>query len=76
LLVVRPLAGLLGLARGRTGRRERGVISFFGVRGVGSLFYVAYALEHGDFADGERLWAVVGLVVVGSIVLHGVAATP
>lgn len=76
LLVVRPLAGLVGLARGRTGLRERGVIAFFGVRGVGSLFYVAYALEHGEFADGERLWAVVGLVVVGSIVLHGVAASP
>ncbi|WP_199423090.1 cation:proton antiporter [Actinotalea solisilvae] len=76
LLVVRPLTGLVGLARGRTGRRERGVIAFFGVRGVGSLFYVAYALEHGDFPDAERLWAVVGLVVLGSIVVHGVAATP
>lgn len=76
LLVIRPLTGLVALAGGRTGRRERGVIAFFGVRGVGSLFYVAYALEHGDFAEAERLWAIAGLVVVGSIVLHGVAATP
>lgn len=76
LLVVRPLTGLVGLARGRTGPRERGVIAFFGVRGVGSLFYVAYALQEGDFVEGERLWAVVTLVVAGSVLLHGVTATP
>jgi len=76
LLVVRPLTGWIGLARGRTGPHERGVIAFFGVRGVGSLFYVAYALEHGDFPEAERLWAVVALVVVGSIVVHGITATP
>jgi NhaP-type Na+/H+ or K+/H+ antiporter len=76
LLVVRPLTGWIGLTPGRTGPRERAVIAFFGVRGVGSLFYVAYALEHGDFPGGERLWAVVCLVVVGSILIHGIAATP
>lgn len=76
LLIIRPLAGLIGLSPGKTGLRERAVISFFGVRGVGSLFYIAYALQHGDFPDGERLWAIVGLVVVASIIIHGIAATP
>lgn len=76
LLVVRPLAGWFGLTPGRTGPRERAVIAFFGVRGVGSLFYVAFAMENGEFPDGERLWSVLGLVVVGSILLHGAAATP
>ena len=76
LLLVRPLAGWVGLTPGKTGPRERAVVAFFGVRGVGSLFYVAYALEHGDFPAEERMWGVVCLVVVGSIVLHGVAATP
>ena len=76
LLVIRPVAGWIGLTPGKTGPRERAVISFFGVRGVGSVFYVAYALREGDFPGGERLWAVVSLVVVGSILLHGVAATP
>ncbi len=76
LLVVRPLAGWIGLIKGRTGLQERAVISFFGVRGIGSLFYIAYALEKGDFADGTYLWAVVGLTVVGSIVIHGAAASP
>jgi sodium/hydrogen antiporter len=76
LLVVRPLAGWIALSGGRTGPRERAVISFFGVRGVGSLFYIAYAVQEGDFADAERLWAIVGLTVVGSVLIHGVAATP
>ncbi|MBT2483883.1 MULTISPECIES: sodium:proton antiporter [unclassified Microbacterium] len=76
LLVIRPLAGWIGLTPGKTGPRERAVISFFGVRGVGSLFYIAYALQNGDFAGGDRLWAVVSLVILGSVLIHGVAATP
>ena len=76
LLIIRPLAGWIGLTPGKTGPRERAVIAFFGVRGVGSLFYIAYALQEGDFPGGDRLWAIVSLVVVGSILIHGIAATP
>jgi NhaP-type Na+/H+ or K+/H+ antiporter len=76
LLLVRPLAGWIGLIGGRTGPRERAVIAFFGVRGIGSLFYVAYALGHGSFAHADRLWAVAGLTVAGSVLLHGITATP
>ena len=74
--MIRPLSGWIALSPGKTGPGERAVIAFFGVRGVGSLFYIAYALEHGDFPGGERLWAIVALVVIGSIVIHGMAATP
>jgi sodium/hydrogen antiporter len=73
---VRPVAGWIGLARGRTGPTERGVIAFFGVRGIGSLFYLAFALSEGEFADPEGLWGTVALVVIGSVVLHGVVSTP
>lgn len=76
ILIIRPLLGWLGMTPGKTGPRERGAIAFFGVRGVGSLFYIAYALEHGDFPGAERLWAVASLVVLGSVLVHGVAATP
>lgn len=76
LLVIRPVAGWLALTPGKTGPRERGVIAFFGVRGVGSLFYIAYALENGEFPGGDRLWAIVSVVILGSILIHGVAATP
>ena len=76
LMVIRPLSGWVALTPGKTGPAERAVIAFFGVRGVGSLFYVAYALEHGDFPNGQYLWAIVALVVIGSIVIHGIAAAP
>ncbi|WP_346958507.1 cation:proton antiporter [uncultured Arthrobacter sp.] len=77
LLLVRPLAGWLGLARGKTGPRERIAISFFGIRGIGSLYYLAYALGHGNFgAQAQELWAFVGLVVAMSIVLHGATTAP
>ena len=76
LLVIRPLAGWLALSPGKTGPRERAVIAFFGIRGVGSLFYIAYGLQNGAFPGGERLWAIVGVVIIGSVLVHGVAATP
>lgn len=76
LLIIRPLTGWIGLAGGKTGPQERATISFFGVRGIGSLFYIAYALGKGNFGDGTDLWAVVGLTVTGSILLHGAAASP
>jgi NhaP-type Na+/H+ or K+/H+ antiporter len=74
LVAVRPVTALAGLVGGRTGPRERTAIAWFGVRGVGSLFYVAYAFQTGQFP--ESVWRVVALVVIGSIVLHGVTASP
>jgi NhaP-type Na+/H+ or K+/H+ antiporter len=77
LLLVRPLTGWLGLMRGKTGPRERLAIAYFGIRGIGSLFYLGYALSHGAFdAEARELWAVVGLVVAMSIVLHGATTAP
>lgn len=76
LLVVRPLAGMIGLAGFDASTTERMTVSFFGIRGVGSFYYLAYALNHADFVSGERLWAIVSLVVVLSIVMHGLTVTP
>lgn len=74
--VVRPLAGIAGLAGSRVSWRDRWAIAAFGIRGIGSFYYLAYALNQGTFADAERLWALCGFVVVLSIVVHGVAAGP
>ncbi len=49
--------------RGPGGPRERAVIAFFGVRGIGTLFYIAYALGHGTFDHPGRLWGIAGLTV-------------
>jgi NhaP-type Na+/H+ or K+/H+ antiporter len=77
LLVVRPVAGWLSLLGSRVGPRDRWVIAFFGVRGIGSVYYLAYALNSAPFDDdGQRLWAVTGLVILASVFLHGATATP
>jgi sodium/hydrogen antiporter len=76
VLIVRPLAGLVGLARLPMPDRERAAIAFFGIRGVGSFYYLAYASNQVEFIQIEQLWAVTALVVVISVVVHGVTATP
>ena len=76
LLVVRPLAGLAGLMGLKAERHEKLTLAFFGIRGVGSIYYVAYALNHAAFPQSDRLWAIVGLVILLSILLHGLTVTP
>lgn len=74
---VRPLAGLLGFVghRGVDGF-ERATIAFFGIRGIGSLYYLAHGLEAADFPREAEVWALVGFVVVLSVVVHGLTAKP
>ncbi|WP_051852302.1 cation:proton antiporter [Streptomyces aureocirculatus] len=77
LLVVRPLAGWAGLLGGSLRGQERWVVASYGIRGIGSLYYLAYALGQQDFLVPEReLWAVVTFTVLVSVVLHGVTAGP
>ena len=51
-------------------------LAFFGIRGVGSFYYLAYALNAAPFDQAERLWAIVGLIVLMSVLLHGLTVTP
>jgi NhaP-type Na+/H+ or K+/H+ antiporter len=76
LLVARPLAGMISLWGSNLPWREQMVISFFGIRGIGSIYYLAFALNHASFADGRGLWAAVGAIVLASILLHGATVTP
>lgn len=76
LVVVRPLAGLIGLIGHKADWRERLTLAFFGIRGVGSIYYIAYGLNHMPAQEGERLWAIVGLVILLSILMHGLTVTP
>jgi NhaP-type Na+/H+ or K+/H+ antiporter len=75
VLVVRPLAGGLGLIGAPLSTRDRWAIAVFGVRGIGSLYYLAFAVNHAEFRDAGELWAVVCLVVVLSILVHGLTAS-
>jgi len=76
VLVVRPLAGAAALAGSeRLQGRDRSIVSFYGVRGIGSLYYMAYALENGSFGEhDELLWALTVAVIIFSIIIHGATA--
>jgi len=77
LLVIRPISVLVGLARSKTSPSQRGLIGWFGIRGIGSLFYLAYAMNHGLAPDmAATMVALVLSVVVVSIVVHGISVTP
>lgn len=83
---IRPLAGWTALAIGRwrvveeahrpLERRERAITSFFGIRGVGTLYYLSYALSQTTFAGERWLWATAIFTIMLSVVVHGVLATP
>ncbi len=85
LFVIRPLSGLVAMGfRSSTCRigdhvltkGERLAISFFGVRGVGSLYYLAYATGEADFDETQLLWSTVAFTIGLSVLVHGITATP
>lgn len=76
IFVVRPVAGMIGLmGEQRLSPLDRVVASFFGIRGIGCLYYLAYGLDEGDFLQGELLWATCAFTVVLSIIVHGLSGT-
>ncbi|MCO5730173.1 sodium:proton antiporter [Rhizobium sp. SSA_523] len=76
ILVIRPIAGAVGLIGFKAEWREKLTLAFFGIRGVGSFYYLAYGLNHMPAEGGDRLWAILGLVVLFSVLLHGLTVTP
>jgi sodium/hydrogen antiporter len=79
IVAVRPVACLVALAGSQLERpSEKTFVAWFGVRGVGSLFYVATAVNTGVLAADERdllVWTVIACVLL-SIVVHGITAGP
>ncbi|MEV5602527.1 cation:proton antiporter [Streptomyces sp. NPDC052299] len=77
ILVIRPATGAAAQLGFPAGPRERVVTALFGIRGIGSLFYLAYALGEGPFTRyADELWAVTAFTVMVSVLLHGATATP
>ena len=78
LVVFRPLATALAFVGSSTAAGQRAFIAWFGVRGIGSLYYVAVALGLGILSADESqtlFWTVAACIVV-SIIVHGVTAAP
>jgi NhaP-type Na+/H+ or K+/H+ antiporter len=76
-LVIRPVSVRIGLAASSAEPIQRRLIAWFGVRGIGSLYYLAYSINHGlDPALAPTLVALTFSSVVASIVAHGISVTP
>lgn len=76
-LVIRPVSVFVGLFGSPVTRRQRNLIGWFGIRGVGSVYYLTFAMQHGLPEEVSRLIAAIVLATVAvSIVVHGMTVTP
>jgi NhaP-type Na+/H+ or K+/H+ antiporter len=76
-VVARPVSVFVGLFVTNSTWRIRGLTSWFGVRGIGSLYYLMYAIQHGlPDALSLQLIQMTLIVVTLSILLHGTSVKP
>ncbi len=76
-LVIRPLAVALGTLGTDAKPTQRRLLAWFGIRGIGSLYYLLYAIRHGIEADlARQLLSLTLVVIVASVIAHGVSVTP
>jgi NhaP-type Na+/H+ or K+/H+ antiporter len=77
LLIIRPLSVLVALAGTRTPSVQKSLVAWFGIRGIGSIYYLAYAIQHGLPEDlAQDLVGITLATVTVSILVHGISVTP
>ena len=74
IFLVRPISGLIAFTGSDLPKHKKWVISFFGIRGIGSLYYLAYGIYMADFPQSDELWAITIFIVALSVLVHGVSA--
>ena len=75
-VVIRPAAALACLAASPTSRLQRALMGWFGIRGIGSIYYLTYALNHGAHDEAGVLVPVTMTAVAVSVLLHGISSQP
>ncbi|HSU59929.1 MAG TPA: cation:proton antiporter [Bryobacteraceae bacterium] len=76
-LVIRPISVEIGLLGTQVRGLERRLMSWFGVRGIGSVFYLSFAIAHGLPRDiAARNAQLTFTVIVASVLAHGISVTP
>ena len=76
-LVIRPLSVGAALLGTQVTGAQRWLMGWFGIRGIGSLYYLLYAISHGiKPALAQELLSITLAVVVASVIAHGVSVTP
>lgn len=74
VFLIRPASGMLALVGTQLSLKQRGVVAFYGVRGIGSVYYLAYAGGQLDLVNEGELWATVLFTIVLSTLVHGFTA--
>lgn len=75
VLVLRPALGSLSLWGTGLHWKEKLAIGFFGIKGIGSFYYLSFALSKAYFKDDDILWTLTGFTVLLSVIIHGLTAT-
>jgi len=75
IVLIRPATAWVGMVKTKLKPKEKFVISFFGIRGIGSFFYLAFAMYEADFGAEKELWAIASFIVLLSLLIHGLTAT-
>lgn len=76
VLVIRPICGWIGMLGSSHSPAVRAAIAFFGIRGMGSVYYLAHAVNEERFPGAPTVWAIAVTTILISIVVHGISATP
>ena len=76
LFIIRPLATLLCLIGSPTTVVQRALMGWFGIRGIGSLYYLCYALSHRPGSEVEAAIPFTITVIALSVLLHGISGQP
>jgi len=76
VLVIRPVCGWIGLIGSSHPQAVRAAIAFFGIRGMGSVYYLAHAVNEERFPGAPTVWAIAVTTILISIVVHGMSASP
>lgn len=74
VFAIRPLIGWIVLHGTALDRHQRWVVAFYGVRGVGSIYYLAFATTHADLVEAADLWSIITFTILVSTVVHGLTA--
>jgi NhaP-type Na+/H+ or K+/H+ antiporter len=77
ILVIRPVAVWLGLIGDPAARAPRRLLAWFGIRGIGSVYYAVYVASHDiRYSTAVDLISCVFTVIAASIIVHGISAAP
>lgn len=74
VFIVRPLSVYISLLGRKISLKDKIAIGFFGIRGMGSIFYLSFALLTTTFTQEKELWAIVAFTILISILIHGATA--